>query len=153
VILKIVTNILVKAATSPFALLGAAFERKIRAQKLVESARRGAAASIDNVVVLPSEYPKYLRMAYRKEKFPKPRNILGIAKDLPDPEMEKLILAHIRITDDDLRLLSQARAREVRRFLVGKGAVAPERIFLTEAGRPDERKETSRGGRADFVLR
>jgi hypothetical protein len=91
-------------------------------------------------------------MAYRKEKFPKPRNILGIAKDLPDPEMEKLILAHIRITDDDLRLLSQARAREVRRFLVGKGAVAPERIFLTEEGRPDERKEAARGSQADFAL-
>jgi hypothetical protein len=214
VILKIVTNILAKAATSPFALLGAAlgggeelsyvefepgqaaldgpgetklgslakalgdrpalkleiagrvdaerdgeslrqaaFERKIRAQKLVEQARGGAAASIDNVVVLPAEYPKYLRMAYRKERFPKPRNILGIAKDLPAPEMEKLILTHIRVTDDDLRLLSRARAQEVRRFLVEKGAVAPERIFLTEAGKPAGRKEKVRDSRADFVLR
>ena len=40
----------------------------------------------------PAEYAKYLKLAYKEEKFPKPRNVIGMAKDLPVPEMEKLML-------------------------------------------------------------
>ena len=215
-VLKVIVNILVKAATSPFALLGAifgggeelsylefeygksdldaagkgklstlekalydrpalklevaghvdpakdremlrqsAFERKVKSRKLAELVGKGApAASLDNVVVAPAEYPKYLALAYGKEKFPKPRNFLGIAKELPVPEMEKLMLAHIQVTEDDLRLLARRRAQAVKDVLLSSGRVEPERIFLLEPrSLSPEKKEKMKDSRVDFVIK
>jgi hypothetical protein len=41
---------------------------------------------MDEVTIDPAEYPKLLKQAYGREKFPKPRNVIGFAKDLPVPE-------------------------------------------------------------------
>ncbi|MBI5343309.1 MAG: DUF748 domain-containing protein [Deltaproteobacteria bacterium] len=216
VVIKIIVNLLVKAATSPFALLGAifgggeemstlefdygkadlnasmearvntlekvlhdrpglkleiagrvdaakdrdgllrsVFERKLKAQKLSDLAKRGTPpASLDNVAVAPEEYPIYLKMAYKKEKFPKPRNIIGMAKDLPAPEMEKLMLTNIKITDDDLRQLAMRRAQGVRDALLKPGRVPPERVFLVEPKTlSPEKKEKLKDSRVDFVLK
>lgn len=216
VILKIVVNLLVKAATSPFALLGAVFgggeelsylefgygkdtpggpgeskletlakalhdrpslkleiagyvdrekdrealrrsrfDRKVRVQKLKDLVRQGGQAlSLDNVVVDATEYPGYLKRAYRAEKFPKPRNFIGMLKDLPVPEMEKLMFAHIQVTDDDLRLLAQRRARSVKDFLLASQQVEPERIFLVEPkALAPEKQEDRRDSRVVFTLK
>jgi hypothetical protein len=215
VVWKIVKNLLVKAATSPFALLGAlmgngeelsylefppgqtaldaagegklkalakalnerpalkldvtghadppadrdalrkaAFDRKIRTQKLKELAKQGGDKAIDNVTVLPAEYPKYLLKAYSAETFPKPRNLIGMQKELPAPEMEKLILTHIEVTDDDLRQLAQDRAKRAVDFLAATKLVEPERLFLVEAkSLVPEKKEKQRDSRVDFVLK
>jgi uncharacterized protein involved in outer membrane biogenesis len=216
VVVKIIVNLLVKAATSPFALLGAIFgggeelsylefdygqanlgapgeaklktlvkalhdrpalkleiaghvdkekdrealrqslfDRKVRSQKLKDLVRKGGEApSLDNVVVDAKEYPEYLKRAYRAEKFPKPRNILGMAKDLPVPEMEKLMQAHIQVTDDDLHLLAQRRAQAVKDYLLASKQVEPERIFLVEPkGLAPEKKEKQRDSRVVFVLK
>ena len=216
VVLKIVVNLLVKAATSPFALLGAlfgggeelawlefdpglsvpppadagkiaglakalderpalkleieghvdlerdkealrqlSFRRKVAAQKVKDIARRWAGApAIDNVRVEPAEYPKYLARAYKEGKFPKPRNILGMARDLPVPEMEKLMLTHTRVTDDDLRQLALLRASGVRDRLLASGKVEPERIFLVEPkSLAPERKAKLKDSRVDFRIR
>ncbi|HYQ48008.1 MAG TPA: DUF748 domain-containing protein, partial [Thermodesulfovibrionales bacterium] len=145
IILKILVNLLVKAATSPFALLGALFgggeelsyvefdpgmhdlnaqgikkldtllkalndrpalkldieghadpekdreglkqylfNRRVKAQKLKDLAKKGGeTVSVDDIKIETAEYPKYLKAAYNEEKFPKPRNIIGMAKDLP----------------------------------------------------------------------
>ncbi|MDA8121750.1 MAG: hypothetical protein M0Z38_04190, partial [Deltaproteobacteria bacterium] len=108
----------------------------------------------DNVVVAPAEYPKYLALAYGKEKFPKPRNFLGIAKELPVPEMEKLMLAHIQVTEDDLRLLARRRAQAVKDVLLSSGRVEPERIFLLEPrSLSPEKKEKMKDSRVDFVIK
>lgn len=56
---------------------------------------------VDDVKINPAEYPKYLKSAYKEEKFPKPSNIIGMAKDLPVAEMEKLMLTHLEVKDDD----------------------------------------------------
>jgi uncharacterized protein involved in outer membrane biogenesis len=87
------------------------------------------AASADMVTILPAEYSTYLKAVYRKGKFPKPRNMLGFVKDLPDPEMRKLILANTVVKDEQLRVLAQERATAVRAFLVKDGTLPPERIF------------------------
>ena len=55
------------------------------------------------VKVLPDEYSKYLKAVYKKEKFPKPRNALGLVKDLPDAEMKKLIIANTVVGDGELQ--------------------------------------------------
>jgi len=216
VVWKIIVNLLVKAATSPFALLGAIFgggeelsylefdpgssvlpasgaaklgslvkvlterpalkldieghvdiekdregmrqllfRRKVAARKLADLAKSGQPApALDNVRVDPAEYPKYLAQAYKLEKFPKPRNFIGMAKDLPVPEMEKLMLTHLQVTDDDLRQLAMERASRVSDHFVAMGKVETGRIFLVEPKTlPPERKEKLRDSRVDFRIR
>lgn len=133
----------------------AAIERKVKAQKFNELRREGnAPASADAVTVAPGEYEKYLKRAYGEEKFAKPRNVIGFAKDLPVAEMENLMLANTQVTEEDLRLLANARAQTAKEWLVGEGKVPAERIFtvtprLTAEGIKDKGKPT----RADFALK
>jgi hypothetical protein len=131
------------------------FRRKVAARKVEELARAGMTVpTLDNVVVDAAEYPKYLARAYKEEKFPKPRNFLGMAKDLPAPEMEKLMLTNIRVTDDDLRQLAMERASRARERLTGPGGVDPGRVFLVEPKTlPPERKEKLRDSRVDFRVK
>lgn len=216
VIVKIIVNLLAKAATSPFALLGAVFgggeelsylefdygkdtlgetgeaklktlakalhdrpalkleiagyvdrekdqealrdllfDRKVRSQKRKVLVRKGGQApSLDTVVVDAKEYPEYLKRAYRAEKFPKPRNLIGMVKDLPVPEMEKLMFAHLQVTDDDLRLLARRRGQAVKDSLIASKQVEPERVFLVEPkALVPENKENQRNSRVEFVLK
>jgi hypothetical protein len=92
-----------------------------------------AGASVDDIKLETGEWGKYLELAYRAETFPKPRNFLGIAKDLPAGEMEKLMLTHLVVTDDDLRILADQRAQDVKEHLV-KAGVGAERVFVVEPG-------------------
>jgi hypothetical protein len=130
-------------------------ERKLKAQKLSELAKKGGApASVDDVVVEAAERETYLRKAYRKEKFPKPRNALGIAKDLPPAEMEKLMLANEPAGPDDLRQLALARAGAVKEYLTGPGTVDAARVSVEEpAAEPAAAKDKARPSRVDFALR
>ncbi|MFI5180749.1 MAG: DUF748 domain-containing protein [Thermoanaerobaculia bacterium] len=129
--------------------------RKVKAQKLVDLVKKGAApAGVDEVVVEPAEYPEYLKRAYKKEKFPKPRTALGFAKDLPAPEMEKLMLANEAVGDADLRTLALARASAVKDYLTGPGKVDGARVFVLEpADKPAAAKDKARPSRVDFSLK
>jgi hypothetical protein len=216
IIFQVIGNLIVKAVTAPFALLGAAFgggeelaylefapgsaaldgedvgklknlskalterpglkldvagrvdpepdreglkrasiERKMKAEKFADLRREGKApAAADAVTIEKPEYERYLRRAYREEKFPKPRNAIGIAKDLPVPEMETLMLTHAQVTDEDLRLLANARAQSAKEWIVSEGKIPAERVFivaprLTAEGIKDKGKAT----RADFALK
>jgi hypothetical protein len=216
IILKIIVNILAKAATSPFALLGALFgggeelgylefdygsstlheegvkklntlinalhdrpalkldieghadverdreglrqylfNKKIKAQKLKEMLKKGAEPQpVDEITVENTEYPKYLKAAYKEEKFPKPRNIIGIAKSLPVPEMEKLMLTNIVVKDDDLKQLASERALKVKDYLLKSQKIEQERIFLVGPKTlPPEKKEKVKDSRVDFRLK
>jgi hypothetical protein len=216
IIIKMLLNLLAKAATSPFALLGALFgggeelsyvefdygssdlpeqdakkldtlvkalfdrpalrleieghvdvekdreglkqylfRRKIKAQKLKDMVKKGQpAVPVDKVVIEKEEYAKYLKMAYKEEKFPKPRTIFGFAKDLPVPEMEKLMLTHIDVKDDDLRQLASQRALEVKDYIFKTGQVAADRMFLVEPKTLEpEKKEKLKNSRVDFRLK
>jgi uncharacterized protein involved in outer membrane biogenesis len=192
IIIKVLLNLLVKAATSPFALLGSAFgggeqldaldfdygsseikgesatklntlakalqdktsikmdiegyadpekdkealrqvffQRKLKAQKLKEILKKGEpAVPVDEVKIEPAEYEKLLKLAYKEEKFPKPKNALGMAKDIPAPEMEKLMLTYTEVKEEDLRLLASQRAMKVKEGIIKAGQVEPERIFI-----------------------
>lgn len=207
VLLRVVANLLVKAATSPFALLGSLFgdgeelsrvdfeagraslgeatrrklealakamrerpalkleiaggsdaeldreglkrlavERAVKAEKLKEQLKRNIeGASLDAVQVAAQEYPVYLQRAYKEAKFPKPRNLLGLQKELPPAEMEKLLLANSPVGEEDLRQLGLRRAEAVQSWLEEEGKVAMERLFLLPA--------KAGAGRVDFSLR
>jgi len=132
-----------------------AFERKVKVQKLNDLIRAGKTdVKLEGVVVGQEEYEKYLRKAYNAEKFPKPRNLIGLAKKLPVPEMEKLMYTYLEVKDDDLRLLANQRTLNVRDVILAAADVAPERIFIVEAkylSPPD--KEKLKKSRVDFRLK
>jgi hypothetical protein len=216
VIVQILLNLLAKAATSPFALLGAAFgggeelgylefdygsatvaepglkklaalagalherpslrleieghveverdkeafrrylfDRKLKVQKLNERSRQGVSAvPVDDLAIEPREYERYLTMAYKAEKFPKPRNFLGFAKSLPAPEMEKLMLTNIVVTENDLRSLAAQRAMKVKDIIMASGKIQPERVFIVEPkSLPPERRDKIKDSRVDFRIR
>ncbi|HUL38303.1 MAG TPA: hypothetical protein VLW47_11505, partial [Thermodesulfobacteriota bacterium] len=216
VILKILVNLISKAATSPFSLLGAAFgggeelsyvefdygstaiaeanakkldtvakalhdrpslkmdieghvdmerdrdglrqaffNRKVKAQKLNEMVKKGEpGVPVDEVKIEKQEYDKYLKMAYKDEKFPKPKNVIGMAKDLPVPEMEKLMLTHIEVKEGDLRTLASQRSMKVKDAILKSGQVEPERIFILEPkSLAPEKKEKVKESRVDFKLK
>jgi uncharacterized protein involved in outer membrane biogenesis len=216
IILKILLNLLVKAATSPFALLGAAFgggeqldymefdygsseikgeaatklntlvkalhdrtsikldiegyvdpekdkdglrqvffQRKLKAQKLKEILKKGQpAVPVDEVKIEPAEYEKFLKSAYKEEKFPKPKNALGMVKDIPAPEMEKLMFTYIEVKEEDFRLLANQRALKVKEAIVKSGQVEPERVFIvgTKTLAPPK-KEKIKESRVEFKLK
>ena len=131
------------------------FQRRIWAQKLKEMLKKGSqSVTVDEITVSSEEYPKYLKMAYKEEKFPKPRNIIGMAKNLPVPEMEKLILTHIEVKDDDLRSLASQRAIKIKDYILKSQKVEQERIFLVEPKTVQpEKKEKTRDSRVDFRLK
>ncbi|HSF57257.1 MAG TPA: DUF748 domain-containing protein, partial [Candidatus Binatia bacterium] len=220
IILRIIINIITRAVTSPFALIGGAFgggsgaelsyiefeygrsnltesaeakiktlatamsnrpalkldisgrvdpandreglkqtsiERKVKAQKMKELVRQGTAPkSVDDVQIDKPEYERYLKAAYSDESFPKPRNLIGLAKDLPAPEMESLMLKHAQVTDDDLRNLANRRAQTVRERLVASGQVSADRLSIV-ASKPvsaeEKEKTKAKLSRVDFSLR
>jgi hypothetical protein len=66
---------------------------------------------------------------YRRADIPKPRNLIGIAKDIPQAEMEALQLASIPVTPDALRDLAVARGQAVKDFLASR-SLPEDRMFL-----------------------
>ena len=132
------------------------FQRKLKAQKFKDLSKKNQApASVDDVTIEPGpEYDKYLEAAYRVEKFPKPRNFIGMLKDLPVPEMEKLMQTNIVVTDDDLRALAVQRAQAVKEAFLKAGDIATDRIFLVEPkSLAPEAKEKQKASRVEFVLK
>jgi len=125
-----------------------AVNRQIREQKLKDA---GDAAEADTAVK-PEEENKYLERAYKAAKFPKPRNMIGLAKSLPPEEMRKLMETNVQVTDTDLRELAQRRANAVHVALAER--VDPARLFvvapkLNAEGIKDKGKTT----RVDFALK
>ena len=105
-------------------------QRQVRALKREDLTRKGVeSGSAEVVEVDAKEYPALLERVYRAEKFPKPRNIVGLVKGLPVAEMEKLILAHSSVDEEDLRQLADQRAKAVLDWLVAH-EVPAERLFL-----------------------
>lgn len=125
----------------------ASVERKVRAMKLKQMQSRGETAEPGNVIVQPQEYPALLARVYKEEKFAKPLNLIGLQKDLPVQEMEKLMIANAQIGDDDLVTLGNRRAQIVKDWLQKNGEVAAEKIFLLAA------KSNPPFARVDFSLR
>ncbi len=106
--------------------------RKLRSEKILAMSKAGTikeGEKTESIQVLPEEYATYLKAVYKKEKFPKPRNVIGLVKDLPADEMKKLIIANTVIGEAELQTLAHERADSVKNFLVSKGSVPAERIF------------------------
>jgi hypothetical protein len=111
----------------------AKYESKLRAVKVRQLTRGGESVDPTKVTISDQERPALIAAVYSDEKIPdKPRNVIGIAKTIPAPEMEQLILKSLAATPDDLRALANARAAAVRDHLEHTGKVPRERLFLVE---------------------
>jgi Domain of Unknown Function (DUF748) len=131
------------------------YQQEIKAQKLKDVVKQGTSVkSLDEVNVEPAEYEKYLTKAYKAAKFPKPRNAIGIAKDLPPAEMEKLMLTNMQVSNEDLVELANTRAQIAKNFITKDEQVPLERVFLLapkiEASKADDTRKASR---VDFSLK
>ena len=134
----------------------ARLEAAMRAQKQKALAAHGESAPpLEQIRVDAVEQPKYLAAVYRDTTLSdKPRNVLGIAKTIPEAEMEKLLLESYKVDDPALVALANARAQAVKTWLVEHGHVAPERVFiiapkLGTQGIADQGPPT----RVDFAIR
>jgi len=145
----------VDAATDREAVRRVQLEAAVRLQKARELVRKGESVpEVDALALDPKEYETYLRAVYRDAKFPKPRNAIGLLRDLPVPEMETLIITNTQVTDDDLRELALARSRAVERFLEKAAGLSSERVFLVtqKPGTAGEKAKAS-AARVDMTIR
>jgi hypothetical protein len=141
-------------AHDPEALKRKMLERKVKAQKLSEGVKKGEeGSSLDDVELTPEEYPKYLTVAYKEEKFAKPKNVVGLTKSLPAPEMEQLMLANINAGDSEMRQLAGLRATAARDWLVEQGGIPSDRVFVLEPRVEVEAVSGKSASRAEFSLR
>jgi len=198
VIFDILKNLLIKAATSPFALLaslvggaedfdGIAFtaghsdldpveqakldslvaalierpglkldvsgyvdpERDPEGWRRAELERRIQRAAKTTGPLSTKQRSRALAQVYDQASIPKPRNVIGMVKTIPDAEMEKLLLAHTDAGDKEMQDLAQERAKTVASYLVGDGKLPTERVFLKQDDinrKPEEGKVASRVG-------
>ncbi|TFH08866.1 MAG: DUF748 domain-containing protein, partial [Nitrosomonadales bacterium] len=129
----------------------AILERKVKAQKLSEGVKKGkAGGSLQETSIEPKEYEKFLELAYKEEKFDKPKNAIGLTKDLPAPEMEQLMLANINAGDDELRQLAEQRGKAARDWLVEKGSISSDRVFVSEPEMESEADGKKLGSKVKF---
>ena len=110
---------------------------QVRSEKRRASVQDGGTATAA-ISITSGEYPALLREVYKRADLTKPRNLVGLAKDLPEADMEALLLANIRVGDDAMRELALQRGVAVKDYLAGKN-LPPERLFLgaTKTVQPD----------------
>lgn len=109
------------------------FARLLKVEKLKQLMKKKEhVPPVDDIVIEQEEYEKYLKMAYKAGRFAKPKNLFGFDKRQPVAEMERMLLASVRITENDFRLLAIERAEKVKDFLVRNGPIEPERLFIIE---------------------
>jgi hypothetical protein len=192
VIWKVLTNLIVKALTSPFSLLANAFgggdelsavvfpaglatltndakqglekvakaltertalkmtvvgtasleaerdalkNERLTVLLLSEKRRRAVVAGQDAATVVavdPAETADLLKEVYKRADITKPRNIVGMAKDLPTADMQALLLANISVNEDSMRDLALARGVVVRDYLATRNLPA-DRLFVGAA--------------------
>ncbi|GAB3474243.1 DUF748 domain-containing protein [Polaromonas eurypsychrophila] len=109
------------------------FKRERLDQLLRAEKRRSLLTQGDTVAavvtVSPTEVPVLLKEVYKRADMPKPRNLVGLAKDLPASELEKLLLADMAVSEDAMRELAVRRGVAVKDYLVSRD-LAPARLFL-----------------------
>ena len=99
------------------------------AQKRREARRSGQdPQSVQDVTA--AETPALLQALYRRaDNIPKPRNLLGLPKELPVAEVQALLLADISLPEDAMHELASERGVAVRDYLTAHG-VPGAQLFL-----------------------
>ena len=127
---------------------------QLKELKAKDLSKSGETVGRDDVTIAHDEYAKYLARVYDDTKLPgKPRNLIGIAKALPTEEMEKLLLADMKLDENDPRWLAEARADVVRHYIEDTDKIDRSRVFLvTPRLNADGIKDKGKPNRVDFAL-
>ena len=117
------------------AMQQAAFEQRLRDEQRRERARGALGSNAADAPLPPlgaEQRAKLVRQIYDDTRLPdKPRNFIGMAKDIPVADMEAMLVAALPVGDGAARQLAVQRGVSVRDALLAKGLSA-ERLFLTE---------------------
>jgi hypothetical protein len=110
-----------------------AYQRQ-RLRQLTQAEKRRIAAragkdATDVAPVTDAEYPELLTAVYKRADITKPRNMVGLAKDLPQKEMEDLLLASVPVAEESIRQLAVERGAVVRDYLLAQ-KLPSERLFI-----------------------
>jgi len=128
--------------------------KKMKGEKfrtLVKQGKSREGQTQEETEISPEEYHLYLKAVYSKEKFPKPRNAFGFAKELPDAEMKKLLIANTVVGNNELQALARERGDAVKGFLLKEGKVSAQRLFEKSADiYQRSSREGSSGSRVEF---
>ena len=91
-----------------------------------------------------------LKEVYKRADISKPRSLIGLAKDLPVDEMEKLLLADIKVNDDSMQALALQRGVAVKEYLASKD-LPLERLFLgaSNSGKADAKADPKADTKTD----
>ncbi len=112
------------------AMQQAALDARITAEQRREALRSDAPADAPLPALTPAQRETIVKRIYSDTKLPnKPRNAIGIARDIPVPEMEALLRGATIVSSDTARELALQRGIAVRDALVAKG-LPSERLFL-----------------------
>lgn len=135
----------------------ASIDRKVRALKLKDMVGRGESADTTKLTVTPQEYPSLLKRVYKDADFKKPRNMIGLQKDIPVEEMENLLSTNATVSEDDLISLANRRAQAVKDWLTNEGKVPDTRIFIlgSKSGNQGAKDDAAKAkaNRVDFSLK
>jgi uncharacterized protein involved in outer membrane biogenesis len=139
-----------EAAGDREALLDAGLEDLIKRARMKTLVREGTApASVAEVTIPPEERARWLREAYRDAPLPdRPRNFIRMLKDVPPADMQAMLRASVKVDDDTLRGLANARAQAVKSALEANG-IAGERLFIVA---PRVEAAAAGGARVDLAL-
>jgi hypothetical protein len=88
-----------------------------------------AAVAGATLAVSDEEVPVLLKEVYKRADIPKPRNLAGVAQEIPVAEMQALLLANIAVTEDAIRELAVQRGVAVKDYLSAQ-KLPVERLFL-----------------------
>jgi hypothetical protein len=124
--------------------------------KAKEQSKGGERVGRSDVKIEPgAEYEKYLAQVYDDTKLPdKPRNVVGLAKSIPPADMERLLLANMKLDANDPLWLAQARADVVRHYIEDQAKIPAGRVFLVQPKlNADGINDKGVPNRVDFAIR
>jgi len=117
------------------AMRRAAFEARLLDEQRRERGRAALGATGEPAPLPPLTAEQRARLVgqiYEDTRLPdKPRNVIGMVKDIPVAEMEAMLVAAMPVDAAAGRLLAQQRGRTVREALMAKG-LGSERLFIGE---------------------
>jgi len=108
----------------------ASVTQAVSAPAAAASGASGSTPAADAVVLDDAQRARLLKVVYDNAKLPnKPRNFIGLTKDIPAEQMRGLLMDSYTVTDEQLRELALQRAVAVRDALIERG-VPNARMFL-----------------------
>jgi hypothetical protein len=117
------------------AMRRAAFETRLVDEQRRERGRTALGSGGTEAPMPPptaEQRARLVKQIYDDTRLPdKPRNFIGMAKDIPVAEMEAMLVAAMPADAAAGRLLAQQRGRTVREALMAKG-LGSERLFIGE---------------------